>query len=97
VDPIEVPIDGVLDLHHFNPREVGDLVREYLRACREARILEVRLIHGKGTGTLRRRVHAVLSRMPSVTSYRLDDGAAGGWGATLVVLQPMDGNRPTSR
>jgi DNA-nicking Smr family endonuclease len=87
-EPIEVPIDGVLDLHTFHPREVKDLVPEYLRACREAGILEVRVIHGKGTGALRRTVHAVLSRLPEVASYRLADATGGSWGATLVTLKP---------
>jgi DNA-nicking Smr family endonuclease len=89
-DPVELPIDGVLDLHTFHPREVKDLVPEYLRACRERGILEVRVIHGKGTGALRRTVHAVLSRLPEVDSYRLADETAGSWGATLVVLKPPD-------
>src|SRR5690606_19827058 len=62
--PVEIPIDGVLDLHTFHPREVNDLVPHYLEVCREKGILEVRVIHGKGTGTLRRTVHAILGRLP---------------------------------
>jgi DNA-nicking Smr family endonuclease len=49
-DPVEIPIDGTLDLHAFRPAEVRDLVREYLAACREREILQVRIIHGKGPG-----------------------------------------------
>ncbi len=86
-DPVELPIDGVLDLHTFHPREVKDLVPEYLRACRERGILEVRIVHGKGTGALRRTVHAVLDRLPEVASYRLAGEGGGSWGATLVVLR----------
>ena len=87
-EPIELPIDGTLDLHAFDPREIKELVIDYLSACRERGILSVRIIHGKGTGTLRRTVHAVLDRLPEVASYRLGGEGAGEWGATIVILRP---------
>jgi len=86
-DPIEVPIDGTLDLHHFQPKEIADLVREYLKACKEKEIISVRLIHGKGIGTLREIVHSTLRKTPEVKSFRLADETGGGWGATLVTLK----------
>ncbi|QSV44833.1 Smr/MutS family protein [Geobacter benzoatilyticus] len=85
--PVELPIDGILDLHAFRPGEVKDLIPDYLAACRERSIYSVRIIHGKGTGTLRRTVHAVLERLDVVASFRMAGEDAGGWGATLVELK----------
>jgi DNA-nicking Smr family endonuclease len=86
-EPIQLPIDGVLDLHTFKPSEVKDLVLDYMAACQEKGIYQVRIIHGKGIGALRRTVHAILARHPEVTSFTLDHPQLGGWGATLVYLR----------
>ena len=87
---VEWPIDGTLDLHLFDPREIGDLVPEYLQACRERGILAVRIVHGKGIGELRRTVEAILARLPEVVAaHRPADETAGGWGAMLVTLHPL--------
>ncbi len=88
-DPVEIPIDGTLDLHTFRPDEVRDLVPDYLAACRERGILQVRIVHGKGTGKLREKVHSILGRMPEVISFRLAGEDGGGWGATIVTLRPI--------
>jgi len=85
--PIELPIDGTLDLHAFRPREVKDVVGDYLDACREKGILDVRIVHGKGIGALRETVHAVLHRRDDVESFRLAGEGRGEWGATLVRLR----------
>ncbi len=87
-EAIEIPIDGVLDLHTFHPREVRDLVPEYLQECRKRGILQVRIIHGKGTGTLRRIVHSLLDKNPLVLRYKTADLGGGGWGSTEVELKP---------
>ena len=84
--PIHIPIDGTLDLHTFDPREVPDLLKDYIDACIEAGIFEIRIIHGKGKGILRDRVHSVLKSHPLVVNFSLDPGSSG-WGATVVLLE----------
>jgi DNA-nicking Smr family endonuclease len=86
--PVHLPIDGTLDLHAFRPAEVGDLVPEWIGACAEAGLTELRIVHGKGTGALARSVAAILRRDPRVASFRTAGEEAGGWGATLVTLRP---------
>jgi dsDNA-specific endonuclease/ATPase MutS2 len=88
-EPVELPIDGILDLHTFRPQEVKDLLPEYLMACREKGILEVRIIHGKGTGMLRETVHSLLKRLPEVVSFSLAGQDAGSWGATVARLKDL--------
>jgi len=87
-----LPIDGTLDLHTFRPAEAGDLVEDYLAACRAQGILLVRLIHGKGTGQLREKVQARLRRLPFVTGIEWP-ADAGNWGATVVRLAPGEGGQ----
>ena len=88
---VTLEIDGTLDLHQFSPKDVKTLVPDYLLECLQKEILEVRIIHGKGKGVLRRTVHSILSRLDYVADFRLDDKMIGNWGATVVRL-----NRPAS-
>jgi DNA-nicking Smr family endonuclease len=95
--PIRLPIGDVLDLHAFRPAEVTDLLEDYLAECLRLGIGSVRLIHGKGSGALRERVHRLLRRHPAVAGFRLAPPEAGGWGATLVSLRrpgPDSGSIP---
>ena len=88
-EPVEIPIEGQLDLHTFQPKDVADLVEEYLNCCRRQGILEIRIIHGKGVGTLRELVHGVLRRRSDVVDFEIArDGS--GWGATMVLLADDD-------
>ena len=88
-EPVKFPIDGTLDLHTFHPRDVKDLVPNYLSECRARGILTVRIIHGKGTGTLRQIVHTALDRLPYVITYYTAPDASH-WGATIVELKPSE-------
>lgn len=87
-DPVKIPIDGVLDLHTFHPKDVKDLVPEYLRECHSQGIYQVRIIHGKGTGALRKIVHSILEKDPHVLHFQTALYDGGSWGATEVELRP---------
>nr|MBN2277288.1 Smr/MutS family protein [candidate division Zixibacteria bacterium] len=86
-DFVELPIDGTLDLHTFQPREVKQLLPDYIEACLEKEIYQLRIVHGKGTGVLRDIVHSLLNRHPAVVSFRHESGSGGSWGATVVDLK----------
>jgi len=88
--PIAIPITGELDLHTFRPGEVTRLLDDYFAACQQRGIHRVRVVHGKGTGTLRETVHAHLRRSPGVAGFAQGDETSGGWGATIVTLLPAD-------
>lgn len=86
-DAAEIAIDGELDLHNFSPKEVAPLVREYIEVCRSRGIRDLRIVHGKGKGVLRRTVHSLLASHEAVESYRLGGHREGSWGATIVRLR----------
>ena len=82
---VHIPVEDVLDLHTFLPKEVPQLLEDYLESCLDAGIFCVRVIHGKGTGTLRTLVHKILDRSPLVQVYRY--APEGNWGVTVVELR----------
>lgn len=84
---VPLPITGELDLQTFRPRDLGELIPAYLAECRARGRREVRIVHGKGTGTLRATVHSLLQRCPLVAHWRSGDEHSGGWGATIVTLR----------
>jgi DNA-nicking Smr family endonuclease len=86
--PVHLPVEDTLDLHAFAPRDVASLVVEYLLAARAAGLREVRLIHGRGRGVQRADVHAALASLPFLVAVRDAPPDRGGWGATVVVLDP---------
>jgi len=86
-DVVQVPIDGVLDLHNFSPKDLKYLIPDYLEECSKVNIFQVRIIHGKGVGNLRRTVHSILEKLPQVADFKLAGEDAGGWGATLADLK----------
>jgi len=84
---VRIPINGILDLHTFAPREIKDLIDDYIEECLQAGLSDIRIIHGKGKGILRDRVYSILKRHSMVESFAQAPLEAGGWGAVLVKLK----------
>ena len=90
---VQYPVDGVLDLHVFHPRDAADVTREYLRACHQKGLRRVRVIHGKGRSVLRARIRRVLDNHPLVESVQTPQDRSG-WGAVIVILRPSPSHAP---
>ena len=88
----EIPIEDSLDLHAFAPRDIVDVVQEYVRAAHEACIREVRLIHGRGRGIQRGLVQQALEQHPLVEKFW--DDPRSHLGATIAVLKAGDAPSP---
>ena len=83
-----VPIEDSLDLHSFLPRDVSDVISEYLDAARRRGFREVRLIHGKGKGVRRAEIRRLLANDARVAEIFDAPPERGGMGATIVILRP---------
>jgi DNA-nicking Smr family endonuclease len=86
-ESVVVPIEEAIDLHTFSPRDIPIIVEEYLFQCHQHEMKEVRIIHGRGTGTQRAIVRSLLDKHPLVREFKDAPPEAGGWGATRVWLK----------
>lgn len=68
-DPVTLPIDGTLDLHAFDPKDVRDVVRDYVEAAHAKGLTDIRIVHGRGRGVLRGVVQATLDANPLVETF----------------------------
>ena len=91
---VQIPLTGELDLHAFAPRDIPSVVEEYVRACAEAGLTVLRLVHGRGKGVQRAVVRRVLAQMPEVASCEDALPVSGGWGATVVRLHHAEKDVP---
>lgn len=95
--PVELEIRDILDLHAFPPKEIPEVVEAYLEEALRKGFTTVRIIHGKGIGVQRERVHAVLRRKPFVERFQMAPAEAGSWGATIVWFKPASQYRENSK
>ncbi len=68
-DPVEVPIEDTIDLHSFQPREIPEVVEEYLFQAVAKGFRQVRIIHGRGIGVQRAIIHSILKKHPQVIEF----------------------------
>ena len=87
-EPVVIAPSDTLDLHTFSPKEVPSLLAEFIHQSQNTGIYLVKIIHGKGSGAMRRRVQALLARDQRVLAFYDAPPESGGWGATLVELRP---------
>jgi len=90
-DSMELPIEDTIDLHTFQPREIADLVEEYLYQALLKGYREVRIIHGRGAGVQRSIVHSILKKHQDVIRY----SDAPDRGSTSVVLNIKQKDGPS--
>ena len=79
-------VDGELRIRRLTVDEALFRLDPYLNDAFMAGLLSVRIVHGKGTGTLRHAVHKVLAKHPLVKSFRLGGWGEGDYGVTIVEL-----------
>jgi dsDNA-specific endonuclease/ATPase MutS2 len=89
-EPVEIEITDIFDLHTIPPRDVKPVVEEYLLEARRKGFRVVRIIHGKGIGVQREIVRSILARTVFVKDWSDAPPDAGGLGATIVRLDPVD-------
>lgn len=82
-EPVVLEITDVIDLHSIPPKQVSEIVEEYLLQAKARGFTLVRIIHGKGIGVQREAVRKILSRTEFVTSFY---DAPGNLGATIAEL-----------
>ena len=76
-----------LDIRGYETLEAESVVENYLDAAVMAKLETVTIIHGKGTGALRKAVHEILKRSKVVKSFRLGRYGEGEAGVTVVELK----------
>ena len=76
-----------LDIRGMETLEAEPVVENYIDAAVMARLETVTIIHGKGTGALRKAVHELLRRNKSVKKFRLGNFGEGEAGVTVVELK----------
>ncbi len=79
-----VSVEREIDVRGRSAEEALQAVERYVDRASIAGGAEIRIIHGKGTGTLKREIEEFLRSSPLVEEFRIGEPREGGWGATIV-------------
>lgn len=80
-------VNSSIDLRGMDCQEAEYAVDKYLDEAYLAGLGEISVIHGKGTGTLRKAITDMLKNHTHVKTYRLGEYGEGGNGVTIVQLK----------
>ncbi len=83
-EPIKIELEDELDLHHFHPKDVKEVLAEFIEIAAAKGKKQIRIVHGKGISTVKSIVKKELENNSRILSYS-DDGS--NWGATIAVLR----------
>jgi DNA-nicking Smr family endonuclease len=86
-EPVPIPIEGQLDLHSFEPRDVASVVEEYIHMAFRSGFRTVRIVHGRGRGVQRGIVQDALEQHSRVEEFW--DDTSSHLGATIARLQSV--------
>ncbi len=81
------PLEREIDVRGQSAEEGLAMVERFIDRASIAGGAELRIIHGKGKGILKREIEEFLKRSPLVESYRIGEPREGGWGATIVLVR----------
>ncbi len=79
-------ISSQINVIGYNVEEAIFVIDKYLDDCYISKLSTIRIVHGKGTGILRKGIHDFLDKNPHVKSYRLGTFGEGEMGVTVVEL-----------
>ena len=77
-------VSSEINVIGLNVDEAIPLIDKYIDDCYIANLPTCRIVHGKGTGALRKGIHLFLKNAPQVKSYRLGTFGEGEMGVTIV-------------
>jgi DNA mismatch repair protein MutS2 len=87
-EPPGEPVGREVDLRGCRADEALEKLDRFLDRAALQKLHQVRIVHGKGTGALKREVEKHLKNHPLVASFRMGELNEGGWGVTVAELGP---------
>lgn len=88
--PERIIVTDTLDLHGFFPEQVDEIIDSFILNAVHLKLYRLKIVHGKGKSRLKHEVHQALKNNTHVVRFGDAPPNLGGWGATMVELNPGD-------